>query len=77
MCGTKESSNQTSSHNNNNKPRSNLWIKWKTQNHKQKIKREEKQKHQEMFNQFGPNWPTLGERLISSIHYQWVLYKGI
>jgi len=43
MYEAKESSNQcikvTSSNNNNNKPRSNLEIKWKAQNHKQKIKR--------------------------------------
>jgi len=39
----------TSSNNSNKKPRSNLGIMWKIQNHKQKIKREEKQTHQEMF----------------------------
>jgi hypothetical protein len=38
-----------SSNNNNNKPRSNLGTKCKEQNCKQKIKREEKQTHQEMF----------------------------
>jgi len=43
----------TSINNNNNKPRSNLGTKYKTQNHKHKIKREEKQTHKKIFIQFG------------------------
>lgn len=39
---------------NNNKPRFNLGIKCKAQNHMQKINREDKQIHDEMFTQFGP-----------------------
>jgi len=38
-----------SRNNNNKKARSKLGTKCKAQNHKQKIKREDKQTHQEMF----------------------------
>ena len=67
----------TSSNNNNNKPRSNLGIKWKAQNNKQN-KREKWNKHTK---KYLPNsvqqWPTLGKRLISPIYYRWLLYKEI
>ena len=39
----------TSSNNNNNKPIYNIGIKCKAQNHKQNIKKEEKQTYQKMF----------------------------
>jgi len=42
-------------------------MKWKAQNHKQRIKREEKQTHQEMFTHFGPTMTYyMGE---SSLHF--------
>jgi len=70
---------KTTSDNNNNKkkPRSNLEIKCKAQNHKQKINREKKQTRQEVFTQFGPNGPTMEERRVSLIYYQCVFYKEI
>jgi len=71
MCRAKVSNIKvTSSNNNNNKPRSNLGTKCKTQNHKQNIKREEKQTHQEVFTQFGQTITYYGDRLISPIHCQ-------
>ena len=58
------------SSNNNNIPRSNLGTKCKVQNHKHKIKREEKQPHQKIFTQFSSTMTYSRGRLISQIYYQ-------
>ena len=46
-------------------------------NKQDKESREIDNNTKKLFTQFGPTWPTMGERLISPIHYQWVLTKVI
>jgi len=67
----------TSSNNNNIKHISNLRIKCKSRNHKQKIKEKRNKNTKKYLSSSAQQWLTLEERLISPVHYQGVLCKKI